>query len=201
MVKRRQINKNKREKQKGNYELCWKFLKENRIYFLIITLIFFFSTIFGFIFPVFFVDFIQQFVENVVNATKDMNLFQLIIYIIENNVISSITGMLFGVFLGIFPVLTALMNGYVLGFVASKSVAVAGISVLLRILPHGIFEIPALIISLGLGLRLGMFLFARNKKKEFWYVFENSLKVFVYVVIPLLIVAGIIESLMIFVLG
>lgn len=196
-IKRRQIKKRK----KGNYELCWEFLKESKVFLLIISLIFIFSTIFGFIFPLFFTDIIQRFLQDIFEATRDLNLFQLIIYIIQNNLISSLSGMVLGIFLGVFPLLTTLMNGYVLGFVGSKSAAVYGASILLRIIPHGIFEIPALIISLGLGLRLGMFVFAKNKGEELSYLLKNSFRIFIFIIIPLLLAAGIIESLLIFVLG
>ena len=35
---------------------------------------------------------------------------------------------------------------------------------LFRLLPHGIFELPAIFISLGLGLRFGMFIFQKEKE-------------------------------------
>jgi len=32
-----------------------------------------------------------------------------------------------------------------------------------RLLPHGIFELPAVFISLGMGLKIGMFIFQKKK--------------------------------------
>ena len=90
-----------------------------------------------------------------------------------------------------------------LGFVAKKTVAFEGFSILFRLIPHGIFEIPALIISLALGLKLGMFLFIykeKNKGKEFLTWLKSSIKVFIFVIIPLLVIAGIIEGILIFLL-
>jgi stage II sporulation protein M len=63
------------------------------------------------------------------------------------------------VFFAITPLVVLVVNGYVLGFVANKSVGSQGILVLWRLMPHGIFEIPAIIISIAVGIRLGMFLF------------------------------------------
>ena len=72
--------------------------------------------------------------------------------------------------------------------------------VLWRIFPHGIFELPAVFISLGLGLKLGTFIFQRNKLKAFAEFFWNSLRVFLFIVLPLLIIAAIIEGSLIFLL-
>lgn len=69
---------------------------------------------------------------------------------------SSFLGVILGLVLGIFPIIFAIVNGYVLGFVASITVESEGLFVLWRLLPHGIFELPAIFISLGLGLKFGI---------------------------------------------
>lgn len=184
----------KNEKEKNTYKECWSYLKESRNYFLIITAVFLISGFIGFLYPVFLIEFIKKFVEEILTKTEGMSFIQLFIFILENNLMTAFVGLLFGVFFGLFPLLLAFLNGYIIGFVANFSVASAGIFSLWKLLPHGIFELPALIISLGLGLKLGMFIFAKNKKKRFLYDLKNSLRVFVFVIIPLLIIAGIIEA-------
>jgi len=159
------------------------------------------SVLIGFLFPVFFIDLIKKIISELAEKTKNMNFFQLLIFILENNLTTAFFGMLFGVFFGIFPLLLVIFNGYILGFVSNKTVDIAGFGVMLRLLPHGIFELPALVLSLGLGLKLGMFIFSKNKKKYLYENFENSLRVFVYVILPLLIIAGIIETSLIFLIG
>jgi len=149
--------------------------------------------------------------------------------------------MVFGIFLGIFPLIIIIINGYVLGFVANQTAMVFGGGILWRLLPHGIFEIPAIMIAVGLGLKLGISLIHNciifyNKNisifllyilivlsilffpisiiiliiltiinRELWGNLRrnlmNSLRAFILVVIPLLVVAGIIEGLLIFLLG
>ena len=94
--------------------------------------------------------------------------------------------------LGFFPVIFAIANGYVLGFVASATVEVQGISILWRLFPHGIFELPAIFISLGLGLKLMTFIFEKNKLKTLKIYLKNSLRVFLFIIIPLLIIAAVI---------
>jgi len=70
-----------------------------------------------------------------------------------------------------------------------------------RILPHGIFELPAVFIALGMGLKFGGFIFQKEKIKSLREYFWNSLRVFLFVVLPLLIIAGIIEGTLIFFSG
>ena len=105
--------------------------------------------------------------------------------------------MILGIFFGIFPLWFTLQNGYVLGFVSSISVGEAGIGSLWRIIPHGIFELPAIFISLGLGIKLGSFVFYKDSRKKFNEFLKNSLRVFIFIVIPLLVLAGIIEGFLI----
>ena len=105
--------------------------------------------------------------------------------------------MIFGIFLGIFPMVVAMLNGYILGFVALLSVSNEGIFVLWRLVPHGVFELPAVFISLGLGLKFGTFFFQKNKSESFRNYLWNSIKTFVFIVLPLLVIAAIIEGALI----
>ncbi|KAF0195035.1 MAG: hypothetical protein FD169_1590 [Bacillota bacterium] len=66
------------------------------------------------------------------------------------------SSIIFGAALGIFPVVGMVLNGALLGVVMGFGVTHASIAVIAAgILPHGIIEIPALIIGAGAGLYLG----------------------------------------------
>jgi len=119
------------------------------------------------------------------------------LFIILNNAKSSFLGVFFGFIYGLFPLIITLVNGYILGVVSQMSVGQGGFVVLWQLLPHGIFELPAIFISLGLGLKFGTFIFQKDKSKSFKNYLINSLKVFFLIVLPLLIVAGIIEGILI----
>jgi stage II sporulation protein M len=69
---------------------------------------------------------------------------------------------------------------------------------MLKLLPHGIFELPAIILALAFGLRIGMFFYSKNPELEFKYRVKNALRVFVFIIVPLLIIAAIIETSLIF---
>ncbi len=190
---------NLREEYKEN----WDYIKESKNFIYLIIAVFFVFAFVGFFIPVpdAVAEQILHFIQELLEKIQGMNQNELISFIFLNNLQSSFFVMVFGVFLGIFPVVGAILNGYLLGFVASMGVGEGGVSVLLRLLPHGIFELPAVFISLGLGLKLGTFVFQEEKihslKKYFW----NSLRIFFFIVIPLLILAAIIEGSFMFFSG
>jgi len=187
----------------SNFKVALDYLKNLKTYFLIILFLFISITLFGFFFPHFFKDQIIKLITELLEKTQDLNTLELIGFIITNNIKSAFFGMIFGVFFGVISLGVAIVNGYVLGFVVKETIAIEGFPILFRLVPHGIFEIPAIIISLALGLRLGMFLFiykGKNKAKEFLTWLEDSIKVFVFIIIPLLVLAGIIEGILIILL-
>ena len=187
---------------KKEYIESWNYIKESKNFIYVAIAIFFASFILAFFVQPSeaLLSYILEFIEELLGKTQGMSAIELMGFIFFNNLQSSFFGMIFGMVLGVFPVLAAIANGYVLGFVSSFSVVEQGASSLLRLLPHGIFELPAIFISLGLGLKLGSFIFEKNKYESFRNFFRNSLRVFLFIIIPLLIIAAIIEGVLIFAL-
>lgn len=187
------------EANKMYYE-CWKYLKSCKIQIYLAISLFFVFAIIGFFVPTpeEIMKLILEYIRQILEQTKDMSAIELISFIFLNNLQASFLAILFGLFFGIVPVLFAIFNGYILGIVASMAVAEEGIFSLLNILPHGVFELPAVFISLGMGLKIGSFIFQKNKFNFFKKTFANSLKTFFLIVIPLLILAAIIEGSLIF---
>ena len=193
----------KKNSWRENYKESLGYIRVSRnfIYSVIIVFLFFFFIGFFIKAPGILEERILEFIKELLKKTAGMSQPELTSFIFFNNLQSSFIGMLFGIVLGIFPVLTTLANGYLLGFVAEKTVGKEGIFILWRLFPHGIFELPALFISLGLGLKLGTFIFKKNKLKVLGTYLLKSIKVFFFIVIPLLIIAAIIEGVLIFFLG
>jgi len=185
---------------KEEYKKSWNYLKESKNFIYVIIAVFFVFVLIGFFIPApdSLAKQILEFIEQLLGKTQGMSQGELMKFIFFNNLQSSFYGMIFGVLLGIFPMIATIANGYLLGFVASISVENTGLLVLWRLLPHGIFELPAIFISLGLGLKFGMFIFQKRKLESFKEYFSNSLRVFFLIVLPLLIIAGIIEGSLIF---
>jgi len=177
----------------------WNYIKSSKNFIYAVIGIFFAFALFAFFVPATaeLEEAIMKMLKELIEKTQGLNQWQMTKFIFFNNLQSSFIGLIFGIIFGIFPVLSAVVNGYVLGFVASKSVGVEGISILWRLLPHGIFELPAVFISLGMGLKFGTFLFKKKKIKSLKEFFWNSMRVFIFIVIPLLIIAAIIEGILI----
>ena len=233
----------KKKKEKNffvrNYSQSWDFIKESKNFIYVTILVFFITFLFGFFFslPELITNQILEFIQELLEKTKGMSQFELTRLVFLNNIKSSFVVLVFGMVLGIYPVMATIANGFILGFVASIAVGSEGFFVLWRIFPHGIFELPAIFISFGLGLKLGLWLIMgpikfywkenklvlilfilfylptfiltliynhrfRSKMKksflEFKLNFMNSLKVFLFIILPLLIIAAIIEGGLIF---
>ena len=196
------VNKKKSNKKfslRKEYKKSWNYLKESKRFIWIVIGIFLAFALIGFFIPVpeIVSKQIFEFIKEILGKTEGMSQSRLISFIFLNNIQSSFLGMVFGVFLGIFPLISAIANGYLLGFVANFAIQENGILSWWRILPHGIFELPAVFISFALGLRIGASLFNKKRFRKFNENFVSCLKVFVLIVIPLLIIAAIIEGTLI----
>ncbi len=162
--------------------------------------IFLCAMLFAFILPNIF-SFIDIFLEELIKKTEGLSASGLINFIFLNNARTAFYGLFGGILLGIFPLANALTNGAILGYVFARVYEISGASDFWRILPHGIFELPAIFIALGLGLKLGMFIFGKYPGKGIREGFWNSLRVFLLIVVPLLIIAAIIEGVLIALIG
>lgn len=106
-----------------------------------------------------------------------------------NNSVKILGSIVLGTLFGIFPILSLLANGYLLGIIAQYH----GPTVfLVGILPHGIFEIPALLLGAGAGIHLGWV--ALRRRSELKDETSIALGMFVRIIIPLLLIATLIET-------
>jgi len=178
------------------YKEAWNYVKESKTFIYFTIAVFLFFLILGFFVPAPqpIYDTIMNYINSLLSQTKDLSQLQLIGFIISNNVQNTFLSIFLGAVLGIFPIINTMVNGYLLGFVSLMSVDNGGIITLWKLFPHGIFELPAVFISLGLGLKMGVFIFKKEKLKTFKNYTINSFWVFLLIVIPLLIIAGIIEG-------
>jgi len=188
-----------KEYLKKEYNNSFNFIIESKKYIYTIIGLFSFFALIGFFVPIpeEIILKIIEFFKELISKTEQFNQLEMISFLFKNNILASFFGLVFGAFFGIFSIINAALNGFILGVVSNMSVAENGALSLFRLVPHGIFELPALFISLGMGLRLGFFIFSKEKVKEFNYRLKGSLKSFLMVIIPLLLIAAIIEGLLI----
>ena len=175
------------------------FIREAKksIYFIIYWFLGLFIVGFFLPAPKFIVDTIQEVIRNMSLRTQDLNTPQMIQYIFLNNASVSLIAIIFGVILAIVPFIFAITNGYVIGYVSRLAVNSQGILSLWKLFPHGIFELPAVIISLGIGVYISKGLFTKNSDKEVIRRIILAIKTFVFVILPLLVIAALIEGILV----
>jgi stage II sporulation protein M len=122
----------------------------------------------------------------------------LFLFILVNNVFASLLLLVSGLLAGVLPVLSVGFNGFLLGLFYRLTSGVEGYGrAALEVVPHGIFEIPALLVAASYGLWLGMAVVRRIRKKEtppLGNMLNHALERYFVVVFPLLIVAAAVET-------
>lgn len=171
------------------------YLKELKIYLYITTLLFGFAFLMGIFFPNL-ID-VSQIIEFIIRKTTTKNLKELVIFIILTNLRTAFLSILLGIII-IIPILITLFNGYLLGSVLIKQIILSNIFISVYLLPHGIFELPAMLISFSLGMKIGTTLFKKDKIKNLVKEYKKSFILFIFIIMPLLLIAGIIEALFIY---
>jgi stage II sporulation protein M len=191
--------KGRQAKFKRHFYDSIRYLRNSLRYVLFVFVLFVVGGIVGFVFAERVNEMfkIEELLRKLVEKVLGMNTSELIFFIFQNNAQGALYGLVLGIIFGVFPLVSALGNGVVLGYVMKSSWQISGISDFWRILPHGVFELVAVFIALGLGVKLGFSLFTKKGRKEISKRLLWSLIIFVCVVLPLLILAAVIEGMLI----
>lgn len=122
----------------------------------------------------------------------------LALLIFLNNALKTLLVIIAGPLVGVLPLVFLLINGYVLGIVFYATFQTKGFwSFLLAIAPHGVLELPAVLLGTAIGLKLGTRAIARFIKKDgsdLSAELARGLRFFVAVIIPLLTISALIEA-------
>lgn len=122
-------------------------------------------------------------------------LIMMIIFL--KNLLACAMAMLLGLGFGIFPLIVAVSNGMLLGIVSYSVVTTEGTLYLAAgILPHGIIELPTVIVCIAIGFRLGhLLLFSlQGKDVDLSGATRTALHFLVARAVPLLFLAAMIET-------
>jgi len=142
-------------------------------------------------------EYIQQLSENVKGFSDSYPLwvsFLLFFFVIFlNNSFTCFIDILSGPLAGVVPLFSAFVNGGLVGWFVQQE----GLIVLVAIIPHGTFEIPAFLISTAIGLRLGREVFRSRGERDLGGEMKMGLWVFLTLILSLLVIAAIIESALI----
>ena len=123
--------------------------------------------------------------------------FHRMLAIFKNNAMNSLLALVLGIGLGFIPIFIIAVNGLFLGMVAEVFSTEKGILfVLAAVLPHGIIELPMVLLSAAIGLRLGyeMIRFLKGERTNLKQEFVQGLWFYLTRIAPLLLVAAVIES-------
>ena len=180
------------KKQKKKSLSVISYLKSASKKILFIIMLFFLSIIIGFLNADSLSSIINPYLKELIEKTSDLKGIELTLFIFQNNALVSLIGIFSGIFLGIFPIITSIVNGVVLGYVLERTAQLSGFIEWWRLFPHGIFELPAVFLSLGIGLKIGYDLFRnyllhylKNNKKLIWIPLLIIL-LFIVLLIPIL---------------
>lgn len=142
-------------------------------------------------------NFARQVAEaGVVDDTGQMSVFGLLMNNWRAMLLSALYGLIPFAFM---PLISLMANGALLGVMTGiyQSNGMSLLTLLAGVVPHGIFELPALVLSIGCGVRLcwNMCLIATGspRKVPFLELAEELLRVLVLVVAPMTVAAALIE--------
>lgn len=170
-------------------------------YLLILTLVFAASFLAGTIAPSAIRQQMIDVFKGVVGNYRGLAGGMLFFNILVQNVMATIFVVISGVMAGVIPTFAISSNGFGLGVLYRQASEVSGFpAAALKVLPYGVFEIPALLIAASYGLWLGVSAVRRMRGKEstlLRFHIEHAFRRYFAVVFPLLIVAAAIETALI----
>ena len=177
-----------------------EYLYSLRKYIITITAVFIISMVLGIIAsirnPEFSMNYFESFKDSFGWITE-LSPLAIMAVIFLNNALKSLIGLVLGIGLGVIPIVFVAGNGMILGMVADIVFRERGIAfVLAALLPHGIIEIPMILLSSGIGLKLGhtMYLSLKGEKTDLKNELKQGVGFFMRWVVPLLFLAAVIET-------
>ena len=173
----------------NHYQQIRRDLNEVRKYILVAILIFIAGNILAILIP--------KLGESVISAFlgyfktfENKNVLELVVAVFLRNAFSAFFAILFGFLFGLVPVFGAVFNGIAVGAILNLDP-----SNFFKIIPHGLFELPAIFIAWGLGMWCAGGLFHSPRFKTIKFRVKRSLNIYLSIIVPLLIIAAIIEVL------
>lgn len=115
-----------------------------------------------------------------------------------NNSLKTLAVIVVGTFAGILPLVFLLVNGYVLGIVLTVSIQSKGLlASFLAIVPHGLLELPAILLGTSIGLMLGVHAIRRlfgKGESTITSELARGIRFFLIIILPLLLLSAFIEA-------
>ena len=169
----------------------WKFI-------LAAVLIFVFAAFYGYFFAqnsLLETELVLEKLQEVLGPIVEMPPLGQFLFVVLNNSLTVFLVIVLGIIFGLFPFLVLFSNGTILGIIALFSkTELSWSTFFVGTLPHGIIEIPVVILACAIGFKLGKTLFDRVFKKEkeadIKTELNTALVFFIKVLFPLLLLAA-----------
>lgn len=139
-----------------------------------------------------------EILEDVMGSFPDlenMSLSMILLFIVGNNIFKSLIWMLLGLLFGVPPLLFTILNGFLVGWFSYSISQERGLSfTMAALMPHGVIEIPTILLSMAAGMGLGYQLMNRLRGRGgFGVELRRALRLFVWRIAPILVLSAIVE--------
>ena len=129
---------------------------------------------------------------------EGINIVQLFFFIVYNNVTKSFLWMVLGIIGGIPPIFFVVLNGFFIGHFSYNVALDYSLGfIAAALIPHGVVEIPAILLSSAVGMGLGYALINRLRGQgSLRAEFGKALLLFLTKILPLLVFAAVLEVIL-----
>ncbi|WP_406670158.1 stage II sporulation protein M [Methanolobus sp. ZRKC4] len=135
--------------------------------------------------------------EELAEMLQGLSAFEIMLLIFVNNSVKMFFSILLGFALGIIPFGFLVLNGFILGVFAHYQAVESGtLFIIAGLTPHGIIEIPMLLISSAIGLKIGYVALntIRSQPADLKGEIIRGIKFYLHWLFPLILLAAIIET-------
>lgn len=133
------------------------------------------------------------------NSLRGINPFVVFLMLFTSTWVKTFLAIILGTFFWVAPAIFVFISGALIGVMSSVAIANHGAGYLIPIIsPHGILELPAFFLASAYGIRLGTRYWYKLRYNEpFRPAFVRIMKNMVKYVLPLVIFASVIETVII----
>lgn len=137
----------------------------------------------------------EAYMDTLPSGIADYTLMQFLLFIIGNNVFNGFLWIILGYIFSFPSLYLSALNGFVIGNISHTMILESSLSfVLVGLIPHGIVEIPTLLLCSAMGMGLGYSLINRLRGRgSLRLELVRAMKLFVTRVLPLIVLAAVIE--------
>ncbi len=172
------------------------------VYILFAAVIFFGSIAAGYLYSKAEPEAVRLIVEEIVKEFgqfKDYSLAHLLLRIFAQNTLLGLVAMLLGLGFGILSLLFLAYNGVMIGLVIYEVEQKLGLRYIIAgLTPHGVIEVPTILICVAIGMRLGIEVINKLKGKSDASIrreLKKGMRIYIFWIVPLLFIAALVEVL------